>query len=99
MLRRFFLAGIDNRHWTLIKSLHENAKSSVKWDGNISEPFNVNQGVQQGDILSTDLYIQLVIDSDTIEIDRQISDHDGTYVTFKCGFSNQKTYNIMYCCR
>jgi hypothetical protein len=24
--------------------------------------------------------------------DRQISDHDGTYVTFKCGFSNQKTY-------
>jgi hypothetical protein len=25
-----------------------------------------------------------VIDSDTIEIDRQISDHDGTYVTFKC---------------
>jgi hypothetical protein len=29
-----------------------------------------------------------VIDSDTIEIDRQISDHDGTYVTFKCGFSN-----------
>jgi hypothetical protein len=33
-----------------------------------------------------------VIDSDTVEIDRQISDHDGTYVTFKCGFSNQKTY-------
>ena len=48
MLRRVFLAGIDNRHWTLIKSLHENAKSSVKWDGNISEPFNVNQGVRQG---------------------------------------------------
>ena len=56
MLRRVFLAGIDNRHWTLIKSLHENAKSSVKWDGNISEPFNVNQGVRQGGILSTDLY-------------------------------------------
>ena len=46
MLRRVFLAGIDNRHWTLIKSLHENAKSSVKWDGNISELFNVNQGVR-----------------------------------------------------
>jgi hypothetical protein len=28
----------------------------------------------------------------SIEIDRQISDHDGTYVNFKCGFSNQKTY-------
>jgi hypothetical protein len=34
----------------------------------------------------------VVIDSDTIEIDRQISDHDGTCVTFKCGFSNQKTF-------
>ena len=48
LLRRVFLAGMDNRHWTLIKSLHENAKSSVRWDGNISEPFNVNQGVRQG---------------------------------------------------
>jgi ABC-type polysaccharide/polyol phosphate transport system ATPase subunit len=48
MLRRVFLAGIDNRHWTLIKSLHENTKGSVKWDGNIAEPFNVNQGVRQG---------------------------------------------------
>jgi hypothetical protein len=27
-----------------------------------------------------------------LEIDRQISDHDGIYVTFKCGFSNQKTF-------
>ena len=34
-----------------------------------------------------------VIDSDTIAIDRQISDHDGTYVTFKCGFSNQNLIN------
>jgi hypothetical protein len=41
---------------TLIKSLHENAKSLVKWNGNISEPLNVNQGVRQGGILSTDLY-------------------------------------------
>jgi hypothetical protein len=33
-----------------------------------------------------------VIDSDRIAIDIQISDHDGAYVTFKCGFSNQKTF-------
>jgi hypothetical protein len=38
-----------------------------------------------------------VIHSDTIEIDRQISDHDGTYVTFKCGFSNQKFCYYPYC--
>ena len=40
-------------------------------------------------ILSTDS-IQ-VIDSDTTTMDRQISDHDETYATFMCGFSDRKT--------
>jgi hypothetical protein len=39
MLRRAFLAGIEDKHWTLIKELHVNAESSVEWDGQISEPF------------------------------------------------------------
>jgi hypothetical protein len=56
MLRRVFLAGIDDGHWGLIKDLHENAKCVIKWEGNISQPFQVNQGVRQGDILSTNLY-------------------------------------------
>ena len=33
-----------------------------------------------------------IIDSDTIHIDREFSDHDGTYVTIGCGFSNNKNY-------
>jgi hypothetical protein len=44
MLRRVFLAGIDDGHWGLIKDLHENAKCVIKWEGNISQPFQVNQG-------------------------------------------------------
>jgi hypothetical protein len=32
------------------------------------------------------------IDSDTIHIDREFSDHDGTYLTLGCGFSNNKNY-------
>ena len=56
MLRRVYQAGIDDKHWVLIKSLHENAVSSVKWADQRSEPFEVNQGVRQGGILSTDLY-------------------------------------------
>jgi len=44
MLRRVYQAGIDDKHWVLIKSLHENAVSSVKWAGQKSEPFEVNQG-------------------------------------------------------
>jgi hypothetical protein len=31
MLRRVYQAGIDDKHWVLIKSLHENAVSFVKW--------------------------------------------------------------------
>jgi len=46
MLQRIFLAGMDDGHWGLIKDLHENAKSVIKWEGNISQPFQVNQGVR-----------------------------------------------------
>jgi hypothetical protein len=56
MLRRVYEAGIDDKHWVLIKSLHENAVSFVKWADQRSEPFEVNQGVRQDGILSTDLY-------------------------------------------
>jgi hypothetical protein len=48
-----------------------------------------------------------IIDSDTIHIDREFSDHDGTYVTIGCGFSNNKNYKRIHiggqrlskCCR
>jgi hypothetical protein len=46
LLRKVYLAGIDDKHWTLIKDLHENAQSSIKWEGNISTPFVVKQGVR-----------------------------------------------------
>lgn len=56
MLRRVFLAGIDDVHWGLIKDLHEHAKSVVKWEGHNSQPFQVNQGIRQGGIISTNKY-------------------------------------------
>jgi hypothetical protein len=45
MERKVYQAGIDDKHWVIIKSLHENAESSIKCAGQISEPFQVNQGV------------------------------------------------------
>ena len=30
------------------------------------------------------------VDADTIHIDRSISDHDGTYITIRSGYSNYK---------
>jgi hypothetical protein len=32
------------------------------------------------------------VDSDTIHIDRSISDHDGTYITIRSGYSNSKSF-------
>ena len=56
MERKVYQAWIDDKHWVLIKSLHENTESFIKWAGQIPEPFQVNQAVRQGGILSTDLY-------------------------------------------
>ena len=56
MERRVYQAEINDKHWVLIKSLHENSESSIKWEGQITKPFLVNQGVRQDGILGTDLY-------------------------------------------
>ena len=36
--------------WSLISSLHQDVKSAVKWHGQISEKFRVEQGLCQGGI-------------------------------------------------
>ena len=56
LMRRVYHAGIQNQHWSLIESLHQGATSVVKWLGQISEIFNVNQGLRQGGVLSANLY-------------------------------------------
>ena len=65
MLRRLFQAGLDDKHWTIIQSMHEGASSAIKWNGKISDQFEVLQGDRQGGILSTDLYklyVNLLLD-------------------------------------
>ena len=56
LMRKLFHVGVEGNLWTLIGSLHQDAKSAVNWQGQISEKFRVEQGVRQGGILSTDLY-------------------------------------------
>ena len=56
LMRKLFHIGIEGNLWTLISSLHQDAKSAVKWQCQISEKFRVEQGVRQGGILSTDQY-------------------------------------------
>ena len=57
LFRRMYHAGIQDKTWTIIKSLHHNAESCIKWAGSTSDCFKVGMGVQQEGILSTDLYI------------------------------------------
>jgi hypothetical protein len=56
LFRRMYHAGIQDKTWTIIKSLHHNAESCIKWAGNTSDCFKVGMGDRQGGILSTDLY-------------------------------------------
>ncbi|CAC5395648.1 unnamed protein product [Mytilus coruscus] len=46
MMRRLYHLRIQDRHWTLINSLHTNASSSVKFGGLVSEVFNIKQKVR-----------------------------------------------------
>ncbi|XP_045205894.2 uncharacterized protein LOC123558082 [Mercenaria mercenaria] len=56
LLRRMYQIGIQDKHWALLKSLHEETSSVVKWHNRVTDVFNVKQGVRQGGVLSADLY-------------------------------------------
>jgi hypothetical protein len=56
LFRRMHHAGIQDKTWTIIKSLHHNAESCIRWTGSTSDCFKVGMGGRQGGILSTDLY-------------------------------------------
>ena len=55
-MRKLFNIGVERNMWTIINSLHQDARSAVKWQGEISKQFREEQGVRQGGILSTDFY-------------------------------------------
>ncbi|VDH88744.1 Hypothetical predicted protein [Mytilus galloprovincialis] len=42
--------------WLLIKDFYSCLTSKVKWQGEFSDSFNIQQGVRQGGFLSTHLY-------------------------------------------
>ena len=57
LIRRLFQIGISKQSVLLLQNLYQNAKSYIKWNGQISEEFFIiEQGVRQGGALSADLY-------------------------------------------
>ena len=63
LFRRMYHAGIQDKTWTIIKSLHHNAESCIKWAGSTSDCFKVGMGCRQGGILSTNVGIGLKIEN------------------------------------
>jgi hypothetical protein len=49
-----YLRGITGLLWSLINDLNVGATTVVAWDGTVSPPFQINQGVRQGGVLSTE---------------------------------------------
>ena len=59
LIRKLFQIGISKQSILLLQNLYQNAKSYIKWNGQISEEFFIiEQGVRQGGALSADLYIK-----------------------------------------
>jgi hypothetical protein len=56
LMRKLYIDGVQGDLWRLINDIFKNANSRVKWNGHMSEPFTIQQGVRQGGILSADQY-------------------------------------------
>ena len=56
LLRRLFLDGITGPDWLLLRDMYTDLTSVVKWEGTLSAPFVIRQGVRQGGVLSTRYY-------------------------------------------
>ena len=54
------MIGVKGNTWCLIDSLHNEATSRVKWQGQLSDEFEILQGVRQGGILSAMEYKRYV---------------------------------------
>lgn len=56
LLRKLYLDGISGDDWLLLKDLYAGMTAKVKWDGFLSSPLIIRQGVRQGgDSLSESL--------------------------------------------
>ncbi|MCW4345831.1 MAG: reverse transcriptase family protein [Candidatus Thiodiazotropha endolucinida] len=56
LLRKLYIDGIRGNDWLLVRDIYTDMLSSVKWEGHLSAPFVIHQGVRQGGVLSTSHY-------------------------------------------
>ncbi|MEW8545343.1 MAG: reverse transcriptase family protein, partial [Candidatus Thiodiazotropha sp.] len=56
LMKMLYFQGINSHFWQVIQSMYSGLTARVKWEGEVSQSFNVLQGVRQGGILSTHFY-------------------------------------------
>ena len=56
LLHKLYNDGITGDDWLLLKDLYSSMTARIKWDGHLSIPFIIKQGVRQGGILSATHY-------------------------------------------
>ncbi|KAK3083919.1 hypothetical protein FSP39_005338 [Pinctada imbricata] len=56
LLQKLYKDGVEGDLWLLVQSLHKNANTIVKWEGEISGNIPILQGIRQGAKLSTLMY-------------------------------------------
>ena len=50
LLLRLLFDGLHGADWLLLRNLYSDLTSVVKWEGTLSNPFVIKQGVQQGEV-------------------------------------------------
>jgi hypothetical protein len=58
LMRKMYFTNILYRYWDILNQLYQNATTHVNWNREISEPFELHQGLRQGGFLSSHLYKQ-----------------------------------------
>ena len=56
LFQKLYSDGINGKLWLLLRDLQGHGTTKVKWECNLSSPFNTLQGIRQGAKLSTTLY-------------------------------------------
>lgn len=56
LFNKLYHYGIKGKLWVLLRNLYRGMNIKIKWEGQVTEKIDVQQGIQQGAKLSTSLY-------------------------------------------
>lgn len=61
LLDKLYYLGLGTEYWDIIMDLYDGITATVKWQGDTSLSFSIDQGVRQGGTLSFHLYTGPII--------------------------------------